>query len=101
MTRLLRKQLGRWRTGIIVGLYAFVIGQTISVAHMADATLHADGAPCQICQAIGHAAAPPTPAAAPVAAIQLIVVAVCVDFVAAVLRPTFSSHAARAPPTFL
>jgi hypothetical protein len=97
----LRKRLGSWRTGIIAGLFAFVIGQTIGVAHTADASLHTDGAPCQICQAIGQAAAPPTPAAAPVAAIQLGVVTACIDFIAAVLRPTFSSHAARAPPTLL
>jgi hypothetical protein len=101
MVDLLRKRLGSWRTGVIVGLFTFVIGQTISVAHMADASLHADGAPCQICQAIGHAAAPPTPAAAPLATIQLRVATVCLDFVAAVLQPTFSSHAARAPPTSL
>jgi hypothetical protein len=101
MIRLLRRQLERWRTGAIVGLFAFVIGQTISLAHMADASLHADGAPCEICQAIGHAAAPPTPATAPVAAIQISVAIVCVAVIAAILRPTFSSHAARAPPTFL
>ena len=101
MIHSLRKQLGRWRTGTIVGLFAFVIGQTISLAHMADASLHADGAPCEICQAIGHAAAPPTPAAAPVATIQLSVTTACIDFIAAVLRSTFSSHAARAPPTSL
>jgi hypothetical protein len=97
----LRKHLARWHTGIVVGLCAFVIGQTISVAHLADASLHASGEPCQICQAIGHAAAPPTPATAPVAAFQFIVAAICAQFVAAVLRPTFSSHAPRAPPTFL
>ena len=101
MVRLLHKRLGRWRTGIAVGLFAFVVGQTIGLAHMADASLHGDGVPCQICQAIGHAAAPPTPAAAPVAAIQFSVLVICVDFIAAIIRPTFSSHAPRAPPTFL
>ena len=101
MNHLLRKRLQRWRTAIAVGLFAFAIGQTIGVAHLADATLHADGAPCHICQAIGHAATPPTPAAAPVVAPQLGLVIVCVDFVAAIVRPTFSPHAPRAPPSFL
>ena len=101
MNHVLRKRHRRWRTGIVVGLFAFAIGQAIGVAHLADATLHEDGAPCQICQAIGHAAAPPTPAAAPVVALQFGVVIVCVDFVAAIVLPTFSPHAPRAPPSFL
>ncbi len=96
-----RKHLARWRTGIVVGLFAFVIGQTISLAHASDASLHPNGEPCQICQAIGHAAAPPTPATAPVAFLQFIVAAICAQFIVAVLRPTFSSHAPRAPPAFL
>jgi hypothetical protein len=101
MIRLPRKHLSSWRSAIGAGLLLFVVAQTISVAHMADLSLHTDGVACQICQAIGHAATPPAPAAAPVAAIQLSVATVSIDFVAAVLQPTFSSHAARAPPTFL
>jgi len=99
--RLLRKQLRSCRAGIIAGLFAFAIGQTISLAHAADASLHANGEPCQICLAIGHAAAPPAPASAPGPAIEFRVVSACADVVAAVLRPTFSAHSARAPPTFL
>ena len=97
----LRKHVARSRTDIVAGLCAFVIAQTIGLAHVADASLHANGEPCQICQAIGHAAAAPTPAAAPVGLIQFIIAAICTQFIAAVLRPTFSSHAPRAPPTFL
>jgi hypothetical protein len=101
MCHLLRKRIEQWRAAIVAGLFAFAIGQTIGLAHMADATLHADGTPCQICQAIGHAAAPPTPPAAPLVALQIAIVVVCVDFVAAVVRPAFSPHAPRAPPSFL
>ena len=102
MIRSLHKLLGPWRTGVIVAFVAFVIAQTINVAHATDSTLHPDGAaPCQICLAIGHAATPPTPAVLPVPAILFGITAIREDLVAVVLQPTFSSHVPRAPPTFL
>jgi hypothetical protein len=82
----------------VTGFALFVIAQTIALAHMADASIHTNDAPCQICQAIGHAAAPPAAIVAPVVSALIRVVAVCVDIVSVPLRATFSPHAPRAPP---
>lgn len=93
--------MSHWRGAIVAGLFLVVIGQTISVAHTADLSLHSDGGLCQICQAIGHAAAPPAPAAAPAEA-NLIGVAFDVAAIVSVaLRPIHSSHSPRAPPRSL
>jgi hypothetical protein len=98
MVALLRANLGRWRTRVLAGLLAFAIGQTISLAHTADASLHPNDAPCQICQAIGHAAAAPAPTTAPLAAFVLHR-AVATPRVATPELPfPFSPHAPRGPP---
>jgi hypothetical protein len=98
MVTFLRARLGRWRDGIFAGLLAFAIGQTIGLAHTADASLHTNDAPCQICQAIGHAAAAPAPATVPSAAIVLHVASPTPSIAAPALPLLLSSHAPRAPP---
>ncbi len=101
MIRQLRTNLDRWRQGAVALCFAFVIAQTIGLAHVSDLSKHADGAACQICQAIGHAAGPPATAKMPVAAIVFDVTAKVAQVVIAAIQPTFSPHAARAPPTVL
>ncbi|HET6471911.1 MAG TPA: hypothetical protein VFG38_08710 [Pseudomonadales bacterium] len=94
----LRAHIGKWRIGIVAGLCAFALAQTISLAHAADASLHPNDAPCQICQAIGHAAAPPAAATAPIAAFVGHVAAAIPAVAAPHLPLLFSSHAPRGPP---
>ena len=99
MTASLGKLLHRSRNSVALLLYALVIVQSIGLAHAADQTLHPDHAPCRVCDAIGHAATPPTPAAAPTAPTLLIAAAVVLALPWLELPPTFSSHAPRAPPS--
>jgi hypothetical protein len=99
MIRQLRTQLDQWRQGAVVLCIAFVVAQTIGLAHMSDLSKHADGTACQICQAIGHAAGPPATAKVPAAPIAFEVIAQVAQVAVAVIQPTFSPHAARAPPT--
>lgn len=99
MVWLLGKILHRCRNGVALFLYALVIVQSIGLAHVADQTLHADHAVCRICDAIGHAAIPPTPAMAPAAPTLPIIAAFVVALRWLEIPPTFSSHVPRAPPS--
>jgi hypothetical protein len=101
MVRLLRTRLTRWHKGAFALCCAFVIAQTIGLAHMSDLSKHADRTACQICQAIGHEAGPPASAKVPTAPIAFAVIARVAYVAIVILQPTFSPHAARAPPTSL
>lgn len=94
-------QLDQWRKAALGLCVAFIVAQTIALAHISDLSKHADGTACQICQAIGHAAGPPAVAKVPVAPIALEVIAKVARVAVAVVKQAFSPHAARAPPTSL
>ena len=99
MIHLLRTRLDRLHKGAFALFFAFVIAQTIGLAHVSDLSKHAKGATCQICQAIGHAAGPPASPQVPSAPIVFDLIAKVAQVAVAVVSPTFSPHAARAPPT--
>ena len=101
MIRPLRTQLGQWRQSAIVLCFAFVVAQTIGLAHVSDLSKHADGTACQICQAIGHAAGPPAATKVPASPIEFETIVKVAHVAVAFAQPTFSPHAARAPPTSL
>jgi hypothetical protein len=101
MIRQLRTRLDRWHKGAFALCCTFVIAQTIGLAHTSDLSKHVDRTACQICLAIGHAAGPPPTAKAPAAPIAFEVIAKVAQAAAAIVQPTFSPHAARAPPTSL
>ena len=95
----LRKRFVASRRAFVIGLFAFAITQTIGLAHAAELKLHAHHAACHICLAMGHAAAPPPPAALPTLPPPFEFAVALPCFIAAILRPTFSLHAPRGPPT--
>jgi hypothetical protein len=98
MLRLPRLRIENWRTAIVVGCCLFVLAQTLSVAHTADLKLHGSGVNCHVCAAIGHTAPPPSIATAPERAIEFLYRLAAKDVFASPAQPTFSPHAARAPP---
>ena len=97
----LRNHVRRWRNAIGVALFAVVIGQSIGLAHAADLTVHADGAPCRVCDATGPAATPTMPVTMPAAA--FVPGAAIADRFPAVaaIRPMHTPQAPRAPPAIL
>jgi hypothetical protein len=98
MLRLPSLRIDNWRTAIVVGCCLFVLAQAISVAHTADLKLHGGGVSCHVCAAIGHTAPPPSNATAPEEAIELVHRIAAQAVFASPAQPTFSPHAARAPP---
>jgi hypothetical protein len=98
MISLLGKLLHRSRNSVALLLYSLVIVQSIGLAHAGDQSLHPDGAPCRVCDAIGHVATPPPPVSVPTAPTLLNTTAVAIDLPWLEISPTFSSHVPRAPP---
>jgi len=97
----LHRRLRLWHDGLVVLCCAFLVAQTIGLAHQWDLTKHVDQTTCHICQAIGHAAVPPAQAHLPSAAPAFGFTVQYARIVAASVRPTLSPHAPRAPPTLL
>ena len=97
----LHRWLRPWHDNLVVLCCAFVIAQTIGLAHQWDLTKHVDPTTCHICLAIGHAAAPPAQAELSSATPAFGFTVQYARIIAASARPTISSHAPRAPPTLL
>jgi len=95
--RLTVRHLG---TAVFVGCCLFVVAQSIGIAHTANLKAHVGEAACQVCLVFGHAAAPPCVVPAPARWLEIIRGISTPQALASPARPTFSSHAARAPPAF-